>query len=146
MLRIQVRGAREIASALSDEKIIDDILRPAFKEASVIIEGAARDQVHVVTRKLMGSLGHQISGRGSDLEARIGPQPGLAAPRQYQRSETGRWKKPRRGWNKGDPQEYATFEEHVHPFLEPALDENIDRIENAVERSAERRLRQIRGA
>ena len=137
-IRIEVKGARQLARAFGDDSFLDRALRPGFQKSAVVIEGSARGKVHTVTRKLQGSLGHELQGRGASLEAHIGPQPGLGQPRGYSASDTARWKKPRAGRNKGDPQTYAPFEEEgtryrpAHPFLEPALDENEGRIEDLI--------------
>ena len=145
-VRIEVRGAREIARALGPAHL-DGALRSGFTKAAIIVEGAARANVHTVTRKLQGSLGHQVSGQGFGLEARIGPQPGLGQPRGYSASDTGRWKKPRAGRNKGDPQVYAGFEEEgtryrpPHPFLEPALESNLGRVEDVIQDAIDDALR-----
>lgn len=149
-LTITVRGAKELAAALSDPDLIDRVLRPGFRDAAVIVEGAARANVHRVTGKLQGALGHTIDGHGRNLEARIGPQPGRGQPAKYDTSSTSAWKRPRPGTNKGDPREYATYEEGGtryrpgHPFLEPALTENIDRIENAMQDAANAVLNSLR--
>jgi HK97 gp10 family phage protein len=144
-IRVEVHGAKEIARSLGPDRL-DDALRPGFKKASVIVEGAARAKVHTVTRKLQGSLGHEIIGQGFGIEGHIGPQPGLGQPRGYSVSDTSRWKKPRAGRNKGDPQVYAQFEEEgtryrgPHPFLEPALTENVGRIEDVIENAIDAAL------
>ena len=137
-IKVTIKGARELARSLDDDGFLDRALRPGFQKSAVGVEGAARGKVHTVTRKLQGSLGHELMGRGASLEAHIGPQPGLGQPRGYSESDTGRWKKPRKGRNKGDPQIYGQFEEEgtryrpAHPFLEPALDENVGRIEDLI--------------
>ena len=140
-IKVTVKGAREIARSLGDTSFLDKALRPGFKKSAVVVEGAARGKVHTVTRKLQGSLGHELIGQGASLEAHIGPQPGLGQARGYSESDTSRWKKPRTGKNKGDPQEYGIYEEEgtryraAHPFLEPALTENEDRIEDLIGKS-----------
>lgn len=143
---ITIKGAAELSRALTDQGLLDDLLRPGFEKASVIVQGDAVRNVHKVTRKLAGSLGHVLEGRGANLQARIGPQPGLDQPRGYTESQTSRWKKPRRGVNRGDPRVYAEFEEQGtrhrpgHPFLVPALTDNIDRIGNVIVDEAERAM------
>lgn len=142
-VKVTVKGARELAHLLDDSGLLDRALRPGFQKSAVVVEGSARGKVHTVTRKLQGSLGHELTGRGASLEAHIGPQPGLGQPRGYSESDTGRWKKPRAGRNKGDPQVYGVFEEEgtryrpAHPFLEPALTENEERIEDLILRSVD---------
>lgn len=136
-ISIQVKGIKEITRSLGGD--LDRVLRPAFQKSAVLIEGSARGKVHTVTRKLQGSLGYELSGHGAGLSARIGSQPGLGQPRGYSESDTSRWKKPRKGKNKGDPQVYAEFEElgtryrPAHPFLEPALDTNLDHVVDIIE-------------
>ena len=149
-VRVEVRGAKELASALRDPDLLDRILRPAFRDAAVIVEGDAKANAHRVTGKLQGSLGFVIDGRGKDLEARVGHQPGRGQPAKYDRSMTSRWRKPRSGSNTGDPREYAVFEERGtryregHPYLEPALTENLDRIENAMEDAVNATMNSLR--
>lgn len=146
-IKVTIKGARQLAQALGDDGLLDKALRPGFQKSAVVVEGSARAKVHTVTRKLQGSLGHELTGRGASLEAHIGPQPGLGQPRGYTESDTGRWKKPRKGRNKGDPQVYGPFEEEgtryrpPHPFLEPALDENVGRIEDLILDSVDRAFR-----
>lgn len=145
-LHVTIKGARELARKLGDGDLLDRILRPGFEQAAVIVEGAATDNVHRVTGKLQRAIGYRLEGRGASLEARIGPQPGMGAPARYTKADTAHWKKPRDGVNRGDPQEYGRYEEEgtstheAHPFLEPALTDNVGRIENAIERAAERAL------
>ena len=142
-IKVTVKGARELARALGDDGLLDRALRPGFQKSSVVVEGAARSKVHTVTRKLQGSLGYEMTGHGASLESHIGPQPGLGQPRGYSESDTSRWRQPRKGRNKGDPQTYAPFEEEgtryrpAHPFLEPALTENESRIEDLILRSVD---------
>lgn len=142
-IKVTVKGARELARSLGDDGFLDRALRPGFQKSAVVVEGSARGKVHTVTRKLQGSLGHELLGRGAGLEAHIGPQPGLGQPRGYSESDTGRWKRPSKGRNKGDPQVYAQFEEEgtryrpAHPFLEPALTENEGRIEDLILQSVD---------
>lgn len=146
-LKVTVKGARELARELGDDGLLDRALRPGFQKSAVVVEGAARGKVHTVTRKLQGSLGYEMTGRGAGLEAHIGPQPGLGQPRGYSESDTSHWKKPRSGRNKGDPQVYGRFEEEgtkyrpAHPYLEPALDENVDRIERLILESIDKAFR-----
>ena len=142
-IKVTVKGAREIARSLGDDGFLDKALRPGFQKSAVVVEGAARGKVHTVTRKLQGSLGYDLIGHGAGLEAHIGPQPGLGQPRGYSVSDTSRWKTPRAGRNKGDPQVYAQFEEEgtryrpAHAFLEPALTDNEGRIEDLIGRSVD---------
>lgn len=142
-VKITVKGAREISRLLGDSGLLDRALRPGFEKSAVVVEGSARGKVHTVTRKLQGSLGHELTGKGASLEAHIGAQPGLGQSRGYSESDTGRWKKPRKGRNKGDPQVYIQFEEEgtryrpAHPFLEPSLTENEGRIEDIILRSVD---------
>lgn len=149
-IHVTVKGAAELAAKLSDGDLLDSLLRPGFTKAAVIVEGSAKTNVHRVTGKLQGSLGHKLQGRGASLEARIGPQPGLGQPRKYTESDTARWQKPRAGRNKGNPQEYAVFEEKgtryrpAHPFLEPAVDSNRGRIEDVIASEAERAASRLR--
>lgn len=144
--RVTIRGAKELARKLGDGNMLDRILRPGFEQAAVIVEGAATDNAHRVTGKLQRAIGSYVEGRGASLAAHIGPQPGMAAPARYTKADTAHWKTPRNGVNTGDPTEYGRYEEEgtsthePHPFLEPALSDNVGRIEDAIERAAERVL------
>lgn len=134
-MKVVIKGLDELRRDLGDPDLFDDALRPAFKKSGVVVEGSWKDKVHKVTRKYQGSLGHEVTGRGATLETRVGPQPGTGQPRGYTAAQTAHWKKPRKGKNTGDPQVYAIFEDQGtkyrpgHPAAEPALAENVDRIE-----------------
>ena len=148
-ITVRVRGLDELRGALGGD-LIDDLLRPGLAKAAVIVEGAWKAKAHRVTGKYQGSIGHHLDGHGAGLAARIGPQPGLGQPRRYSRGMTGRWRKPRDGVNRGDPQVYAVFEDQGtryrpgHPAAEPALNENIDQIGRVIaseaDKAMERRL------
>lgn len=131
MIRIEVKGLNQIVTAL--QAGIGD-LSPGFEKAGAIVEAGWKRRVHTVTRKYQGSIGHRVSG----MSVRIGPQPGYGSPRRYTRSQTGAWKKPRDGTNRGDPREYAVFEDQGtryragHPAAEPALRENLDEVVDAI--------------
>jgi len=130
---VKIRGIDHVRGRLQPDNI-DNAIRPAFEASAVLVEGDAKRAVHRVTGKLQGSLGHEVTGSGFNTQASIGPQPGLAQPRHYAKSQTGRWKKPRDGVNKGDAQVYGRYEEEgtryrpAHPFLVPALLKNGNRI------------------
>ena len=142
-IRVQVKGARELARAFGSGDLMDRMLRPGFAKSAVVVEGAWKSKVHTVTRKYQGSLGHELEGRGASLEAHIGPQPGTGQPRGYSKADTARWKKPRDGKNTGDPQVYALYEDQGtryrpgHPAAEPALMENEGRIEDLILQSVD---------
>lgn len=137
-VRVKVVGLEELRRDLSDPGLLDAALRPGFEKAGVVVEGAWKDKAHEVTRKYKGSLGHELTGRGADLQAVIGPQPGTGQARGYTKAQTGHWKKPRSGKNKGDPQVYAIYEDQGtryrpgHPAAEPALLDNADRVERFI--------------
>jgi hypothetical protein len=134
MISIKVRGLAEITRALGDPNLLGSALRPALERAGTIVEAGWKRRVHTVTRKYQGSLGHRVD----DLSVRIGPQPGYGSPRRYTRGQTGAWKTPRDGTNRGDPREYALFEDQGtryrpgHPAAEPALAENVDEVVDAL--------------
>src|SRR3990167_8398515 len=134
MISIKVRGLAEIPRALGDPTLLDSALRPALERAGTIVEAGWKRRVHTVTRKYQGSLGHRVD----DLSVRIGPHPRYGSPRQHSRSQTGAWKTPRDGTNRGAPREYAVFEDQGtryregHPAAEPALAENIDEVVDAL--------------
>ena len=139
-INVKINGIGHLTAALRDGHLLDPALRPAFTKAAVIVEGAARRNVHTVTRKLQTSLSHRIEGQGLGIEAHIGPQRGSVnlGSRGYTEAQTGHWKKPRKGKNTGDPAVYGKFEEEGtrhragHPFLEPALTDNVGQIENVI--------------
>ena len=126
MISIKVRGIEAITRALGES--FD--LGPALERAGTIVEAGWKHRVHQVTGKYQGSIGHRVDG----MSVRIGPQPGYGSPRKYTAGQTGAWKKPRDGTNRGDPRTYAVFEDQGtryregHPAAEPALRENIDEV------------------
>ena len=130
MIRIEVRGLNQIKNALS----ADFDLGPRLEKAGAIVEAGWKRHVHTVTRKYQGSLGHRVDG----MSVRIGPQPGYGSPRRYSRSQSSAWKQPRDGTNRGDPRDYAVFEDQGtryregHPAAEPALRENLDEVVDAI--------------
>jgi hypothetical protein len=134
MISIKVLGLAEITRALGDPNLLDAAMGPALERAGTIVEAGWKRRVHQVTRKYQGSLGHKVEG----LTVRIGPQPGYGSPRKYTRGQTGAWRKPRDGTNRGDPQVYAVFEDQGtryregHPAAEPALTENVDEVVDAL--------------
>jgi hypothetical protein len=131
MISIQIKGLGQIVSALSTG--IGE-LNPGFEKAGAIVEAGWKRRVHQVTRKYQGSIGHRVSG----MSVRIGPQPGYGSPRRYSRGQSSAWKTPRDGVNRGDPREYALFEDQGtryragHPAAEPALRENVDEVVDAI--------------
>jgi hypothetical protein len=137
-LSITVTGLDHLIRELEAPDLLDDLLRPGMTKAGVIVEGAWKGKAHRVTGKYQGSIGNEVTGRGADIAARIGPQPGLGQPRHYTKAQTSRWKKPRDGVNTGDPQVYAEYEDQGtrnrpgHPAAEPALSENTGRIGQAI--------------
>lgn len=145
MASVTLRGFDELERRLGNIDA-DQPLREGFTRAAIIVEGDAKRNVHRITGKLQGSLGHVIEGRGFDLRARVGPQPDTS-PRRYSRSMTARWKRPRDGVNRGDPRRYARHEElgtrhrPGHPFLIPALTSNVERIRRVIAAALERALR-----
>ena len=144
-IQIKVKGIERLERALGGD-FIDDLLRPGLGKAAVIVEGAWKGKAHRVTGKYQGSIGHRLEGHGSGLQARVGPQPGLGQPRHYTASMSSRWKRPRAGTNRGDPQVYAVFEDQGtryregHPAAEPAVRDNADRIASVVQAEADRAL------
>ena len=133
-ITIQVKGAAEIARKLSDPSLLSGALGPGLRRAGTILEAGWKRRVHTVTRKAQGSLGHKVEG----TTLRVGPQPGYGSPRKFSRAQTGAWKKPRDGVNRGDPQEYLRYEDQGtryragHPAAEPALRENLDGVVDAI--------------
>lgn len=136
MLRIEVRGLKEIARVLGDTHLVDQATQPGLRRAGVIVEASWKRRVHRVTGKYQGSLGHEVE----PMEVRIGPQPGFGAPRHYTKAQTALWQKPKDGTNTGDPREYALFEDQGtrfrpgHPAAEPALTENRNEIADSLMR------------
>jgi HK97 gp10 family phage protein len=145
-ISVRINGIEALTRGLGEG--LDAAIRPAFKIAAVIVEGSARSKVHKVTRKLATSISHRIEGQGLDISAHIGPQQGSGnlGARSYSVSDTQAWKTPRAGRNTGDPTVYGKFEEEgtryrkAHPFLEPALTENVGRITNGIAAEISRAL------
>ena len=55
-LTVTIRGAAELARALGDGELLDDLIRPGFAKASIIVEGAWKRKTHIVTRKYHDSI------------------------------------------------------------------------------------------
>lgn len=149
--RVTIPFAKELGRRIADPDLLDRILRPGFEDAAVIVLGDALSNVHRVTGKLQGSIGSEITGHGIGIEAHIGIMPGLDSPAGYTTADSGAWQRPRKGVNTGDPQVYAIYEEEGtryrpgHPFLGPALEDNRDRIDNAIEDAAAAAVRRLAG-
>lgn len=145
-LSITVKGLDTLIGKLDNQNLLDDLLRPGMQKAGVIVEGAWKGKAHRVTGKYQGSIGNEVTGHGADIAARIGPQPGLGQPRKYTKGQTSRWKTPRDGVNKGDPQVYAVYEDQGtrfrpgHKAAEPALSESTGAIGAAIEHGAQAAL------
>ena len=146
MPSVTIRGLDQLRRKL-DPDGLDEALRPAFRDAGILVESEAKRGVHRVTGKLQGSLGSVVEGHGMGIRARIGPQPGMGQPRAYSAAQTGRWQKPRAGRNRGDPRVYGRFEElgtryrAGHPYLVPALTRNTSRIRALIGAAVMRRFR-----
>ena len=144
-ITIQVKGAAEIARKLGDPNLLSGALGPGLRRAGVILEAGWKRRVHTVTRKAQGSLGHKVEG----TTLRVGPQPGYGSPRKYSRAQTGAWKKPRDGVNRGDPREYLIFEDQGtryrpgHPSAEPALDASRDQVIDAIVDSLRKQIERL---
>lgn len=129
MIRITVHGIGRAKDLLR----LGD-MSGGFEKAGAIVEGAWKRRAHRVTGKYQGSIGHVVDG----MSVRIGPQPGYGSPRKYTRGQTGAWQKPRDGTNRGDPRDYAVFEDQGtryregHPAAEPAIRENVDAVVDAI--------------
>ena len=141
-IRIHVTGIDEAFHKL-DAKNKGPILRKAFHTAGVIVEGAARTNVHKITRKLAQSLDVRMTGSGMTTAAHIGPLRQMPGARGFSKNMTSqeafhKWKRPHKGVNSGDPRIYGKFEEEGtdyragHPFLVPALTDNIGRIKAVI--------------
>lgn len=153
MISVRIKGADELRRKLQDPVLADAALRPGFAQAAIIVEGQAKRKVHFITGKLQSSIGHVIEGRGWDLLARVGPQPGHDAPRLTARLGVPGARsfgkvhpQRRRAVNRGDPREYGWWEEKGnryrpgHPFLEPALTDNLGRIKGVIAAAVQRAL------
>lgn len=144
--QVTIRGLDSLIGKIDAPDLLDALLRPGMKQAGVIVEGSWKGKAHRVTGKYQQSVGNEVTGHGADIAARIGPQPGLGQPRHYTKAQTTRWKKPRDGTNRGDPQTYAVFEDQGtrfrpgHAAAEPALRENTGQIERVIEQGAAKAL------
>lgn len=115
---IKVEGLAPIVRTLARyPQELDGIVRPALKAGGTVIVGHQRQVVHKVTRKLAQAIGMTEQGHGAGVTVTVGLQPGLGTPRGYSEAATARWKTPRKGINKGDPQDYGKYEEARHPFF-----------------------------
>ncbi len=140
-MEIKIEGLEPIVRTLKRiPSELDGILRPALRAGGVTLYGAQRQNVHKVTRKLAQSIGMTEQGQGAGVEVHVGLQPGLGTARGYTKSQTGRWKTPRDGVNRGDPQVYGKFEEARHPFFIKTLTDKREEVELAVLSRAEQEL------
>jgi len=146
MISVKIEGLDPILRTLHRyPSELDGVLRPALEAGGVVLVGAQRRTVHKVTRKLAQSVGMTIQGQGAGVEVHVGLQPGLGTARGYTKSATSRWKTPRDGVNRGDPQDYGKYEEARHPFFIKSFVEKRAEVERAVlgraSRELQRRLR-----
>jgi len=139
---VRLRGDDELRRRLSDPGLAELVLRPGLRDAALMVQAQAQRKVHIITSKLQRSLGYVIEGHGWSLLARIGPRPGFDQPQRGRSRATG--KRPQ--INRGDPREYGWWEEHgnrwrpAHPFLVPALTDNIYRIRAVMAAALQRAL------
>lgn len=141
LISVKVEGLDQIVRTLNRfPRELDGILRPALKAGGVVLFGEQRRTVHKVTRKLAQSIGMTEQGQGAKVEVIVGLQPGLGTSRGYTKSQTGRWKTPRDGVNRGDPQVYGKFEEARHPFFIKSFVEKRGAVESAVLSRAKQEL------
>lgn len=143
---VKIEGLEPVLRTLRKyPQTLDDVLRPALKAGGTVVVGEQRRAVHKVTRKLAQAVGMTERGQGAGVEVHVGIQPGLGSPRSYSESATARWQKPRAGVNRGNPQDYAKYEEARHPFfLKTFVDKRAEvaRVVLArVSRELEQRLR-----
>jgi hypothetical protein len=141
VISVKVEGLEPILRTLRRyPSELDHILRPALQAGGVVLVGEQRRSVHKVTRKLAQAVGMTEQGQGAHVEVHVGLQPGLGTPRGYSESATGRWKTPRKGVNKGDPQVYGKYEEARHPFFIKSFVDKRSEVERAVMARAQQEL------
>lgn len=143
---VKIEGLEPVLRTLRKyPQSLDGVLRPALKAGGVVLVGEQRRAVHKVTRKLAQAIGMTERGQGANVEVHVGLQPGLGTPRSYSESATSRWKKPRDGINRGDPQDYGKYEEARHPFFLKTFVDKRAEVERVVlartSQELERRLR-----
>lgn len=156
-ISVSIRGLDRLLAQVKDGLGVETGFELGIRRSAIIVEADAKGNVHKITRKLHDSTGHDITGSGLDTEGVIGPRPGFGAPR---------------AGNRADPRDYARVEEEgfsgtqfvrahqrkggtvrahtrrvnraAHPWLVPALTDNVGRIEktinDAIDRELERRF------
>lgn len=161
---VEVKGTQKLIREARNGFGVGPAVEKGIRKGSVIVEATAKKNVHKLSRKLHDSTGHFIEGHGLETEGHVGPRPGYGQPRSYttmkgagQRYEvagrvyidtTRKKRRKVRAINRGDPQEYAAYEElgtryrPPHPWLEPALTENEDRIQRAVDAAIREALKE----
>ena len=146
-IRIEVRGAAEIARALGDQGLVTDALADGLRAGAVVVERAAKMGVHspdnpyigkagrnIATGRLQASIGmSDVTGSGFGQSIRVGTPYGRtgAAGSTFSRSRAGGGRTGGRR-NKSDPNVYGPIEERLHPFLGPAVAEHVDEIVRAI--------------
>jgi len=143
-LNVKITGIERLRSKLSDEGI-GRALRPALRQAGLIVQEAAQHNVHSPDNPYIGKAGHSVAtgrlqasigtsdvtGSGLALEVRVGTpygKGGLARGTFARSSRSTRSGRTGDRRNRGDVRIYGPIEEAKHPFLKPALERNVERI------------------
>lgn len=156
-ISVRIKGIDALKSRLAPGDIAA-ALRKGLLAGAAVVETAAKRGVHspdnpfvgkagrdIATGKLQSSLGiGNIEGSGLGLSVRVGHphgRAGLPGGTFSRSTDTGR--RTRSGGiipgrtggrrNKGDVTVYGKIEEKRHPFLEPAVRDNVDDIVSAIE-------------
>ena len=149
---VVIKGLPELQKALrASDKRMEAALRSALPAGGAVVTAAARHTVPVWTGKLKRSLGSgKVEGTGQSLYLRVGVRPGFGT-RSRGASVKGQTRKARAAmrWNEGDPVKYGPYVERgtskmrARPFLVPALNDNVAKINREVARAVERVLARI---
>ena len=80
---VEIKGLEQLRKKAKDGFGVPRGVEVGIKQASVIVEGAAKRKVHKLSRKLADSTGHNITGQGLNTQGVVGPRPGFGGPRGY---------------------------------------------------------------
>jgi HK97 gp10 family phage protein len=148
---VTIKGLPELQRALrASDKHMETAIRAALPAGGAVVTAAAKHTVPVWTGKLKRSLGNgKVEGTGQSPFLRVGVRPGFGTRSRGASGGKGRATNPKGTWNRGDPVKYGPYVERgtsrmrPRPFLVPALNDNVAKINSEVARAVERVLVRI---
>lgn len=164
-ISVKIRGIEALTKGLQGADL-SHAIGVGLKAGATVVEADAKVRVHspdhpfigkagrnVATGRLQASIGtSDLRGSGLDQSIAIGPPYGKAGTGTFGRSKApSRISKAGRKIgnltgghrNKGNVRIYGPIEEARHPFLEPSVSANVDRIKTAITIGIERVLSRI---